>query len=93
MNSNHLEAYYFKRFEFKYNLNQNNEAIDCFNRVIELDSKYLDAYKNKGIVLYHINKYGKSLECFNKAFQLDSNNLDANKYKKLILEKMKIFYL
>lgn len=46
------------------------EAIDAYDMAIEVDPKYVTAWKNKGNVLYSLGRYNESLEALNKAIEI-----------------------
>lgn len=46
------------------------EAIDAYDRAIEIDPKYVTAWKNKGNVLYSLGRYNESLEALDKAIEI-----------------------
>lgn len=46
------------------------EAIDAYDRIIEIDPKYVTAWKNKGNVLYSLGEYNESLEALDKAIEI-----------------------
>ncbi len=66
MDNNEKVAYYIKGKSLE-NLGKYSEAIECFNKAIQIDSKYIDAYNSKGISLNILGKYMEALECFNIA--------------------------
>lgn len=47
------------------------QAIEEFNRVISIDSEYVDAYCGIGIVYLNQKNYKKAIEAFEKATALD----------------------
>jgi tetratricopeptide (TPR) repeat protein len=47
------------------------EAIECFNRAIEIDPNITDAWYNKGIALINQENLTGALECMQKAAGLD----------------------
>jgi len=53
------------------------QAIEEFNRVISIDSEYVDAYCGIGIAYLNQKKYEKAIEAFEKATALDPNNAIA----------------
>lgn len=53
------------------------EAIQHFDRAIEIDPGYLDAWFNKGITLISKGDHPGALECFQKAALLDPDHGDA----------------
>ncbi len=48
-----------------------NEAVKSYERAIEINPKYLTAWKNKGIVLCSLGEYNDSLEDFDQAIKID----------------------
>ncbi len=51
------------------------EAIDCFNKALELDSQLVYPWYNKGRSLYSIGHYDEAINCFDKA--LDREAIDC----------------
>jgi len=47
------------------NLKRYEEAIQFFDKSIELDSSFSIIYVNKGVCLYCLNKFEESIVCFN----------------------------
>ena len=41
-------------------LNKFNEAIEAYDKAIEIDPKNLEAWNNKGIALNELNKYDEA---------------------------------
>lgn len=56
-------------------LKRYNEAIQCFDKAIEIDPNYSDAYYCKAITFKDMKKYGEAMKCYNKAIELDPKNL------------------
>ena len=57
---------------FTYNkLGNYNKAIECFQRAIELDSKFANPWNHMGTAYYQLGNYAKAVECFRKAIQLN----------------------
>jgi tetratricopeptide (TPR) repeat protein len=46
------------------------EAINAYDKAIEIDPKYVTAWKNKGNVLYSLGRYNESLEALDKAIEI-----------------------
>lgn len=44
-----------------------NKAIECYQKAIEADSNYFDAYYNLGLAYSYIHEFDKSIEYYNKA--------------------------
>jgi tetratricopeptide (TPR) repeat protein len=53
------------------------EAIQAYDRAIDLDHMDPDALINKGVALYHLRKYDEAVEAYDKAINIDSEKGDA----------------
>jgi tetratricopeptide (TPR) repeat protein len=79
LNNMGVELTYQKRF---------NQAIKCFNRVLELNPEDSAALYNKSILYAKKGNY-RNMEYLNKALKTDPNLENAEKLGKLILEYYK----
>ena len=71
-------------------LKQLNDAINCFDKVIELDSKNVDALNKKGIAHCQLDEHTKALDSFDKIIGIDSTKyIDALNKKGYIYLDMK----
>jgi tetratricopeptide (TPR) repeat protein len=50
-----------------------NEAIDCYNKVLEINSNSYRAYNNLGIAYTGLENYEKAFECFNRSLEIDES--------------------
>ena len=48
-----------------------------FNKAIELDPNYKEAWNNKGNALQNQGHYDQAIKCYNKAIELDPNYKEA----------------
>jgi len=55
-------------------IGQYEEANKCYEKAIEYDPKYIEAWLNKGKMLDTLEKREEAIECFNKAIELDPHN-------------------
>ncbi len=55
-----------------------NKAIEYYQKSIETDSMYYDAYYNLGSAFAHMRDFDKAIEYYNKAITI--NNTDADTY-------------
>jgi|GEM_PF-1693680 len=70
-------AYWLVEGEALLNSGRYNESIAPFDKAIEIDSQYADAWNKKGIALFYgMLRYDESLECYDQAIKLDSSNPD-----------------
>ena len=52
--------------------NDNEKALEYYNRAIELDSTYANAIYNRGFIYLNLGNTNKALNNFNRAIELDS---------------------
>jgi tetratricopeptide (TPR) repeat protein len=52
-------------------------AMEDYNKAIELDPNYADAYYNRGLAHYDLKEYERAIEDYNKAIELDPNYVNA----------------
>jgi tetratricopeptide (TPR) repeat protein len=52
-------------------LRRNYEAIECFDKAIELRGDFTLAWYNKGLALFDLKKYNESKKCFDKSVEAD----------------------
>ena len=57
-------------FEFEWA----EEAIKCFDKVIELNPKNAGGWGNKGNALGHLGKHEESIKCYDKALELGASD-------------------
>jgi tetratricopeptide (TPR) repeat protein len=65
-----LALAYFQRGEAYARLNNYDQAVDDYNKVLEIDPKFADAFIARGELFSKHGKYDQSLEDFNKAIEL-----------------------
>ena len=69
-------------------LGNNNKALECYSKAVELDPKHAVAWNNLGLVYYNLGNIDKAIECTRKASALDPsaetyrNNLEFYQEKK-----------
>ncbi len=47
------------------------EAINCFNEVLKIDPKYIDALNKKGKALGKLGKHKEAFQCFDEVIKID----------------------
>ncbi len=64
-----------------HDLGKYQEAIKCYDKVIELEPDDYAAYYNKGLALHDLGKYKEAIDCYDKAIEikLDYANAYQNK--------------
>jgi tetratricopeptide (TPR) repeat protein len=67
---------------------RNQEAIQYFDKALELDPKNVGALVNKGTALYKLNRYQEALQCCYRALAIDPKNAKAQRLKTAELGKI-----
>ncbi len=83
---------YLPKYEYYFYLglisDDYNEKLDYYNKAIEVNADFCDAYINRGLVKNELKDYDGSIQDYDKAIELDSkcslayNNRGYTKYKK-----------
>ena len=53
-----------------------DEAIHCFNKATEINPKFADAWRNKGIIIYTLGRPEEAILYYDKAIMLDPKFAD-----------------
>ena len=64
---------------------------EFFIQAIKIDSNYIDAHYNLGIVYFRLEEFDKSIKCYEKAIKIDPNNLDSHNNLGVTFAKLKNF--
>ena len=70
------EPYYFKGVYYS-NINDMTKALDYFNKAIQYDYTFLDAYMDKGKIFYDQKKYSEAGKVFQLALKVSASYADA----------------
>jgi len=68
-------------FELAVQNHQNNnlqDAQDYYQKVLELDPNYADAYNNLGVLYKELEEHQKAKDCYEKAIVINPNYTDAH---------------
>ncbi len=69
-------------------LGRYQEAINCYDRVLELDPEDPDTWNNKGYALRKLGRYREAINCYDTALELDPEYVNAWSNKGLTLSKL-----
>jgi len=58
-----------------------NEALQYFNKALELDPNYVKALAGKGYTLDRLKEYDEALKCYDKALKIEPQNAELWNYK------------
>lgn len=61
-------------------------AIDYYDKVLEIDHDNIKALINKGNSLTSIGKYKEAIGCYDKTLEIEPENIKADFNKKVILK-------
>lgn len=64
------------------------EAIACYDKVIEIDSNNEEAWSSKGFSLHSLGRYEEALACYDKAMEINPDNFEIYLYKQITLAAM-----
>ena len=70
-------------------LGKHKEAIECFNKSLEINSINGVAWNNKGIILALLEKYEEAIECFDKAIEINPRDENAIGARELALKHLR----
>jgi tetratricopeptide (TPR) repeat protein len=56
-------------------LNRYEQAIQCFDKAIEIDATDMKIWNSKGSLLGSLGRYEQAIQCFDKAIEIDPHNL------------------
>jgi tetratricopeptide (TPR) repeat protein len=78
-------SYWLQQGDKLYINNSYALAIDCYEKAIEIDPNFDEAWNNKGNSLYQLGRFKESTEDYNRALKINPINIDAwtNKGKTL----------
>jgi len=70
------EPWYFKATYYN-NINDKGKALEYFDRAIQSDYSFLDAYMDKGKILYDQRKFAEAINVFQLALKVSATYADA----------------
>ncbi|MEM2123825.1 MAG: tetratricopeptide repeat protein, partial [Methanolinea sp.] len=64
-------SWFKKGVDLYYRQGRFLDAIECFDRVIEMDPSHVDAWREKGVCLKELGRYEEALQCFDRVLDLN----------------------
>ncbi|MBA7691158.1 hypothetical protein ES703_99698 [subsurface metagenome] len=59
------------------NIEEEQEAINCYKKALEIDSEDVDSIFNTGISYANLKEFQKAIKCFENILKIDPENQDA----------------
>jgi PAS domain S-box-containing protein len=81
-------AWYTKGVDLYSRQGRYEEALDYFDRTIELKEDHAGAWKGKGICLKELGRYEEALRCFDRAITLAPDDGECHYYRGETMEKI-----
>lgn len=72
-------------------LGNNNQAVNEFKIVLEIDDNYFDAYYNLGLVYLSEERYYEALSMFNKTVQIAPRDFKGHKQMGIVQRHLKMY--
>ena len=69
-------------------LERNDEALECYDKAIQMDPNDEFAFYNKGVLLTDMNRSEEALECYDKVLEIEPDDADALYNKGTILSEL-----
>jgi len=73
------------------NLDQPEEALECFNHALELEPTHTEALMKKAVALERLRKLPEAIECYDRAIAADESLTIAYLYKGGLFNRMERF--
>ncbi|HTY14593.1 MAG TPA: tetratricopeptide repeat protein [Methanoregulaceae archaeon] len=81
-------AWYKKGVDLYYKQGKFQDAIHCFDRVIETEPDHAGAWNGRGICLKELGRYEEAIQCFDRVITLSPNDEEVYYNKGEALEKL-----
>ena len=69
-------------------LEEYEEAVECYDEAIQLDPELDDTWHKKGMALYYLSKFKEAITCYNEAIMLNSDSPDSWHNKGMTFEQL-----
>ena len=68
---------YFRKGNKNFASGKYKDAIEDYNKAIELNLQYAEAYNNRGVANFNLGKYKKAIKDYNKVIELNPQYAEA----------------
>jgi PAS domain S-box-containing protein len=81
-------AWFKKGLDLYYKQGKFIDAIQCFDRVIEMEPGHSQAWQDKGVCLKELGRYEEAIQCFDRVVLLSPSNPEIYYFKGECFEKI-----
>ena len=67
--------WHVKGYSLAFGLGRREEALECYDKAIEIDPKDAATLFNKGLVLGRLDRHEEAVECYDKALEIDPKDV------------------
>jgi tetratricopeptide (TPR) repeat protein len=79
----------YKQANTLYDLQRYDDALNTYQKAVEIRADYGDAWYGKGKALHELKRYKDALSAYDKAIQISPNNKDAWRGRGFTLDKLR----
>ena len=76
---------FFRTADALFNQKKYEEAIQYYNKILEINASQIDALNHKGLSLWELHKYNEALQYFDQILKINSSNVKVLNNKGLAL--------
>ena len=69
-------------------LDEYDQAIECYDKILQIDEHYFEAVLNKAFTLNRLGRYSEAIDWYTKALKIHPNHVSALNYKGEVLYKI-----
>jgi len=81
-------SWYHKGVDLYYKHGKYQEALQSFDRVLEIESGHAGAWNGRGICLKELGRYEEAIQCFNRVITINPNDEEVHYNRGEALEKL-----
>ena len=69
-------------------LREYKNAMICYQKAIKINSNYVVAHNNLGVIFVELGEYKKAIDCYKKAIEINPNYADSHYNLGTVFEKL-----